>query len=65
VGDHFTADSTGNTVFSPDRFVGLVGVDGIVVVDSGDAILVCKRDRVQQVRDVVEALQKDGKESLF
>ena len=65
VGDHLMVDSAENTVFSPDRFVGLVGVNDIVVVDSGNAILVCKRDRVQQVRDVVEALQKKGKKNLF
>jgi hypothetical protein len=51
-------------VFSPQRFVGLIGVNGIVVVDGGDAILVCKRDRVQQVRDIVEALKRSGKEDL-
>jgi hypothetical protein len=44
--------------------VGLVGVNDIVVVDGGDAILVCKRDRVQQVRDVVEALKRNRKEHL-
>jgi len=64
VGDHIAVDSTGNTVFSGDRFVGLVGVKDVVVVDGGDAILVCGRDSVQQVREIVEALRKSGKEHL-
>ena len=65
VGDHLVLDGSENTVFSPDRFVALVGVNDIVVVDGGDAILVCKRDRVQQVRDVVETLRRNGKDGLI
>ena len=65
VGDHVVMDSSENTVFSPERLVGLVGVNDIVVVDGGDAILVCKRDRVQQVRDIVETLKKSSKEHLI
>lgn len=64
VGDHVAVDSTGNTVFSPARLVGLVGVRDVVVVDGGDAILVCAREDVQKVRQIVEALQKSGKKHL-
>lgn len=39
-----------------DRFVALVGVHDLVVVDTGDAVLVCHRDSTQQVRNVVEYL---------
>ena len=64
VGDHVAVESAGNTVFSPARVVGLVGVSDVVVVDGGDAILVCARRDVQKVRDIVEALKKSGKEHL-
>jgi mannose-1-phosphate guanylyltransferase len=40
--------------------VALIGVDGLAVVDSGDAILVCRRDRAQDVRTVVAALEEAG-----
>ena len=65
VGDHVVVESSRNTVFAPERLVGLVGVDDIVVVDSGDAILVCKRDRVQQVRELVETLKRTSKKRLI
>jgi mannose-1-phosphate guanylyltransferase len=65
VGDHIVLDGSENTVFSPDRLVAIIGVSDIVVVDGGDSILVCKRDRVQQVRDMVETLRKSGKERLI
>lgn len=64
VGDHVVVDGSENTVFSPEKLVALIGVDGIVVVDGGDAILVCRRDRVQEVRGVVERLTKNGKKHL-
>jgi mannose-1-phosphate guanylyltransferase len=64
VGEHVAVDSTGNTVFSPGRLVGLVGMKDVVVVDGGDAILVCARKDVQKVRHIVEALRKSGKEHL-
>ncbi len=65
VGEHIVVDGSDNTVFSPDRLVGVVGLDNIVVVDSGDAILVTRRDRVQDVRDIVETLRRDGKDHLI
>lgn len=64
-GDHVVIDGSGNTVFAPDKMVGLVGVDDIVVVDSGDALLVCKRDRAQEVRKIVDWLKQNGREDLI
>jgi mannose-1-phosphate guanylyltransferase len=65
VGEHVLIDSSNNTVFSPDRLIGMVGVDDLVVVDGGDSILICRRDRVQDVRKIVQQLKQQGMESLF
>lgn len=65
VGKHVLVGSTNNTVFSPERTVGLVGLDDVVVVDAGDAILVCARDKVQQVKEIVEILKKQGNDGLL
>jgi len=45
-------DASGNVVATRGKPVVLLGVDRLVVVDAGDAILVCPRDRCQQVREV-------------
>ena len=55
-------DSRGCVVDSPERLVALVGVDDLVVVDSPDALLVCRKDRAQDVRLVVEELRRRGLE---
>jgi mannose-1-phosphate guanylyltransferase len=65
VGEHVLIDSRDNTVFSPDRLIGMVGVENLVVVDGGDSILICRRDRVQDVRKVVQQLKRKKMDSLF
>jgi len=65
MGNHVFIDSSENTVFSPERLVGFLGVDDLVVVDSSNAILICKRDRVQDVREIVKQLAKQGKDEYY
>jgi mannose-1-phosphate guanylyltransferase len=52
--------SKNNVVASRGKPVALLGVEGLAVVDSGDAILVCKRERAQDVRAIVAALEAAG-----
>ena len=54
-------DARGNYVWAPaGKLVSLVGVEGLVVVDSGDALLIIPRRRAQDVREVVAALNERG-----
>jgi mannose-1-phosphate guanylyltransferase len=53
-------DSRGCVIDSPERLVALVGVEDLVVVDAGDAVLVCRKDRAQDVRLVVDELRRRG-----
>src|SRR5262245_8224840 len=55
-------DSRGCVVDSPKRLVALLGVEDLVVVDADDAILVCRKDRAQDVRRIVDALGPAGLE---
>jgi mannose-1-phosphate guanylyltransferase len=45
---------------SADRLVATVGLEGFVVIDTPDALLVCPKDQAQAVRDVVKRLKEDG-----
>ncbi len=53
-------DTKGSLIDSPHRLIATLGVENLVVVDSGDAILICHRDRAQEVRDIVEILRRKG-----
>jgi mannose-1-phosphate guanylyltransferase len=57
--DGIAVDASGNYVTAPPgKLVALVGVDDLVVVDSGDALLVVPKDRAQDVREIVAALRE-------
>jgi mannose-1-phosphate guanylyltransferase len=43
------------------RFLGLVGVENIIVVETKDAILVCHRDQAQEIRTLVNLIEKNKK----
>lgn len=52
-------DSDGNVIWNTtDRAVALLGVHGLVVVETQDALLVCAKDRAQEVRKVVGELAR-------
>jgi mannose-1-phosphate guanylyltransferase len=52
---------THHTLLVSDRMVVTIGVDDLVIVDTDDVLLVCHRDRAQDVRAIVEQLRAAGK----
>lgn len=60
-GEAITLDARGCLVDAPGKLVALVGVQDLILVDGGDALLVCRRDDAQRVREVVEALKTTGR----
>ena len=57
-------DAQRTIVEAGERTVVVLGVSDLIVVDAGDAVLVCHRDRAQQVGKIPAELQRRGKESL-
>lgn len=53
----FTFDASGNYFWSPKKFVAAIGVHNLVLVETEDALLLCPRDRSQDVRRIVEWLE--------
>jgi mannose-1-phosphate guanylyltransferase len=53
-------DSNGNLVVTEKRVAALVGVDDLIVVETADALLVCRRDRAQDVKRVIDELERRG-----
>ena len=56
-GRFFAIDASGNYFWSPKKFVAAVGVHDLVVVETDDALLVCPRDRAQDVGKIVKWLE--------
>jgi len=54
-------DSSGCLVHYDDQLVALVGVEDLVVVDTKDALLVCKKEKAQEVKKIVNELKEKKK----
>ena len=58
VGKILPIESTGCVVHAPDHLVVILGVKDLVIVESGGALLVCPRQRDQDVRRIIPELQR-------
>lgn len=63
-GNAVAQDSWGNIVFTDKAVVALIGVDDLVVVEDGDALLIGHKHQMQKVKNVVEMLRKRGRSDL-
>lgn len=56
---------THRTLIYSDRLVATIGVEDLVIVDTGDALLVCHRSRAQDVKQVVERLKEEQQDKYL
>lgn len=62
---HVGVDTTDCLIYGHDRLIATVGLEGMVVVDTGDALLVLPKDRAQDVSALVRELRARGLESYL
>ena len=62
---HEFLGSQGCLVDAESRPVAVIGLDDIVIVESNDAVLVCHRDRAQDVAALLARLRSDGRAELL
>jgi mannose-1-phosphate guanylyltransferase len=65
VGQHVGLDTTGCVIHGSRRLVTTIGLEGMIIIDTEDALLVCPRERAQEVRDLVEKLKESGREEYL
>jgi len=60
VNSQFVPVDTHNSLVyvSEKKLVATIGIDDLIIIDSGDALLVCRKDQAQNVRQVIEVLRK-------
>ena len=64
-GSGHTLDAEGNFLWVPTKFVAAIGVRDLVVVETPDALLICPRDRAQDVAKVVKHLEQSKRTRLL
>lgn len=58
-GKHMSVDSVNNLVYSyTGKLIATIDVNDMIIIDTEDCLLVCSRDRAQDVRQIVEQLKK-------
>jgi mannose-1-phosphate guanylyltransferase len=58
-------DTKNCLIESDKRMIVAIGVEDLIIVDTGDAIMICRKDRTQDVKKAVEQLKADGKEEYL
>jgi len=64
-GDLLAIDSRDNVLLATDRLVALVGVRDLVVVDTPDALLVCRKSEAQKIKEIISRLEDKGRTDLL
>jgi len=60
-GRHIHLDSTGNLVYSySNKLIATLGVKNFIIIETKDAILVCPKNRAQDVKKIVQQIEKQG-----
>ena len=60
-GDVRLQDTKDSLIFGDRRLIAALGVEGLIIVDSDDALLIADRSRSQDVREVVEDLKRSNR----
>lgn len=60
-GDVIAQQTTNSYLHSQNKLIATVGVDNLVVIDTPDAVLVANKDKVQDVKKIVEQLKAESR----
>jgi len=65
--EHIALETKGTIIYSVDnpRPVVTIGAQDLIVVDTGDILLICSRDQAQNVRQAVKKLENEGRTDLI
>jgi mannose-1-phosphate guanylyltransferase len=51
-------DTKNSYIYSPDKVVATVGVEDLIIVNTDDALLICRKGRSQDVKEVSDYLKR-------
>ncbi|MHC1783515.1 MAG: mannose-1-phosphate guanylyltransferase [Anaerolineaceae bacterium] len=59
LGSHISIDTKNTLTFGEKRFIATLGIENLVIIDTEDVVMVCSREREQDVKALVELFKKD------
>lgn len=58
--NHVGIDTHHSIIYGNGRLITTIGVDGFIIADTGDALLICPKDKAQSVKEIVDLLKERG-----
>jgi len=58
--NHIGIDTHQSIIYGADRLITTIGVDGFIIADTGDALLICPKEKAQSVKEIVDLLKEKG-----
>ena len=65
IGDTVTTEVRDSIIYSSGRMVAAIGIENLVIVEMPDAVLVCSKDKAQDVKRIVEMLNDRKRNELL
>lgn len=65
VGNTLTIDTKDSIIYSSGKLVATVGLKNVIIVETPDAIMVCPKDKAQDVKKIVDKIKLNGQEELL
>jgi mannose-1-phosphate guanylyltransferase / mannose-6-phosphate isomerase len=60
-GDVLTLDTKNSYIFAENKLVTVIGVDNLIVIETKDAVMIAPKNRVQEVKQIVDQLKKQNR----
>jgi len=57
VGKVYTNMVSDSYIYSPDKITAIIGLDNVIVINHNDTLLICRRDKAQDVKEIVDYLK--------
>jgi mannose-1-phosphate guanylyltransferase len=64
-GEHVGIDTHDSLIHADGKLIVTIGLKDIIVVETEDTILICPKERAQEVRNIVELLKQSGRTHLL
>jgi mannose-1-phosphate guanylyltransferase len=57
LGKVFTDMTSESYIYSPDKFTAVIGAENFIIINTDDALLICRRDKAQDVKKIIDHLK--------
>ncbi len=64
-GDVIAQGSSNNYIYAEHKLIATLGVEDLIIIDTKDALLIADRHKVENLKDIVNQLSKDGRKEAL